>query len=382
MSTAGEATINADGSTTFNDDTNTTTSSGGSGGSSGGDYDGIPGGDYATDEPSAADAFFMNDDDNVSKGRVDPALYLALAVLFLGVLFIYIQLRNKRKNADVDDFFANLDGDKFDLKLPPAVDEYYEVKTRCEEEGWEPGSPPPPPPPGGGQPQQPSTHHRLLAQALMKRCIADIPIVSHIQRESAGMNKLYSQSMCSVKQWKSYEAAEAMVSAEVEEVRAEADEIEPGWSNVSLVDLFVRSFFRSFFRYYYYSCAYSCVFGSLTSTYSFYLHSTAPCPYKVVWRQAMQYHNMLKQKEEQQKAQQMAAAKAIADKKREADEKAAKEKARYDDIKAKVDAEKARIANAEKMAADLLKQEEREKESKKAFSSKSGASGMKKGFLG
>ena len=246
MSTAGEAAINADGSTTFNDDTNTTSSSGGSGGSSGGDYDGIPGGDYATDEPSA-DAFFVNDDNVISKGRVDPALYLALAVLFLGVLFIYIQLRNKRKNADVDDFFANLDGDKFDLKLPPAVDEYYEVKTRCEGEGWEPGLPPPPPPPGGGQPQQPSTHHRLLAQALMKRCIADIPIVSHIQRESAGMNKLYSQSMCSVKQWKSYEAAEAMVSAEVEEVRAEADEIEPGWSNVSLVDLFVvRSFFRSF----------------------------------------------------------------------------------------------------------------------------------------
>lgn len=67
----------------------------------------------------------------------------------------------------------------------------------------------------------------------MKRCIADIPIVTFIQRESAGMNKLYSQSMCSVKQWKSYQAAEAMVSAEVEEVRAEADEVEPGWSQVS-----------------------------------------------------------------------------------------------------------------------------------------------------
>ena len=69
----------------------------------------------------------------------------------------------------------------------------------------------------------------------MKRCMADIPIVTHIQRESAGMNKLYSQSMCSVKQWKSYQAAEAMVSAEVEEVRAEADEVEPGWSQVGFV---------------------------------------------------------------------------------------------------------------------------------------------------
>jgi hypothetical protein len=232
MSTAGEATINADGSTTLNDDYGG--GSPGSGGSSGGEnYDGIPGGGDATDNEPTADAFMNNNNDDISSSKgVDPALYLALAVLFFGILFIYIQLRNKRKNADVDDFFANLDGDKFDLKLPPAVDEYYEVKAKCEEEGWEPGLPPPPPPPGGGQPQ-PSTHHRLLAQALMKRCIADIPIVSHIQRESAGMNKLYSQSMCSVKQWKSYEAAEAMVSAEVEEVRAEADEIEPGWSNVS-----------------------------------------------------------------------------------------------------------------------------------------------------
>lgn len=66
----------------------------------------------------------------------------------------------------------------------------------------------------------------------MKRAIGDIPLVTHIQKESSGMNKLYSQSMCSVKQWRSYQAAEHMVSSEVEEVRAEADEIEPGWSQV------------------------------------------------------------------------------------------------------------------------------------------------------
>lgn len=46
------------------------------------------------------------------------------------------------------------------------------------------------------------------------------------------MNKLYSQSMCSVKQWRAYQAAEAMVSSEVDEVREEADQIEPGWSQV------------------------------------------------------------------------------------------------------------------------------------------------------
>ena len=58
------------------------------------------------------------------------------------------------------------------------------------------------------------------------------------------MNKLYSQSMCSVKQWKTYQAAEALVSAEVEEVRAEADEIEPGWSQVSLMIPFAVKLFN------------------------------------------------------------------------------------------------------------------------------------------
>mmetsp|Transcript_14347 Transcript_14347/g.30674 ORF Transcript_14347/g.30674 Transcript_14347/m.30674 type:complete len:302 (+) Transcript_14347:121-1026(+) len=301
MSTTEEATINPDGSTTFN-------GAGDGAGSAGAAGEDMPDMGETAEE--------------IVKGT-DPALYLALSVVVFIALYLFLQMRKKRKNAEVDDFFSNLDGDKFNLKLPVAVDEYYEVKGKCEADGWEPGQ--------VAEGGQPSGHHRQLAQALMKRCIADIPIVSHIQRESAGMNKLYSQSMCSVKQWKSYQAAEAMVSAEVEEVRAEADEIEPGWS-------------------------------------------------QVVWRQAMQYHNMLKQKEEQAKAQQLAQHRAIAEKKKAEDEKSAAEKARYDAIAQKVDAEKARIANAEKVAEDLMKQEEREKESKKAFSGKSG--GMKKGFLG
>mmetsp|Transcript_25925 Transcript_25925/g.46749 ORF Transcript_25925/g.46749 Transcript_25925/m.46749 type:complete len:301 (+) Transcript_25925:63-965(+) len=300
MSTTEEATVNPDGSTTFNDAGDGTDSAGAGG----------------EDMPD------MEGAEEIIKGT-DPALYLALALVVFAAIFFFLQLRKKKKNAEVDEFFSNLDGDKFNLKLPAAVDEYYEVKGKCETDGWEPGQVT-----EGGQP---SAHHRALAQALMKRCIADIPIVSHIQRESAGMNKLYSQSMCSVKQWKSYQAAEQMVSAEVEEVRAEADEIEPGWS-------------------------------------------------QVVWRQAMQYHNMLKQKEEQAKGQAVAQQRAIADKKKAEDDKKAAEQARYDAVKDKVDAEKARIANAEKVTNELLKQEEREKESKKAFSSK--GSGMKKGFLG
>ena len=200
---------------------------------------------------------------------------------------------------------------QFNLKLPNEVDEYYIIKEKVEATGWKPGQ--------GGQQQPPGPQHngsKVLAQALMKRAMADIPMVTHIQKESAGMNKLYAQSMCSVNQWRAYQAAEAMVSAEVDEVRAEADEVEPGWS-------------------------------------------------QVIWRQAMQYHNMLKQKHEAEAK----AAEEQAKKRKEIEQRVAAAKANDPDVKAKM---------AEKAAQELIKEEEREKESKKAFSSKGG---MKKGFL-
>jgi len=137
------------------------------------------------------------------------------------------------------------------------------------------------------------------------------------------MNKLYSQSMCSVKQWKTYQAAEQLVSAEVEEVRAEADEIEPGWS-------------------------------------------------QAIWRQAMQYHNMLKQRHEMEaKARDAAANKKLID-----DEEAKKPVLTQDEL------DKLKVQEAEKIAQELIKQEEKEKTQggKDAFSSGT-TGGMKKGFL-
>jgi hypothetical protein len=152
----------------------------------------------------------------------------------------------------------------------------------------------------------------------MKRAISDIPLITHIQKESVGMNKLYSQSMCSVKQWKTYQAAETLISNEVEEVRSEADEIENGWS-------------------------------------------------ELVWRQAMQYHNMLKNKHEMETKQRDYLVEKIKV------EEEAKKKPRLTPEELR---KKKEIA-AERAANELLKIEEREKESKKAFSNSS----MKKGFL-
>jgi hypothetical protein len=197
--------------------------------------------------------------------------------------------------------------------LPDEVEEYYKFKAKCEAGGWEPGKGPP-----ADQQSPAAAPYRVLAQALMKRAIADIPMVQYIQKESNGMNKLYSQSMCSVNQWRSYQMAEALVSSEVEEVRAEADEIEPGWS------------------------------GS-------------------IWRQAMQYHQMLKQKHETEAK----AVEAQAQKRKDVEQKVM---AAQKQITDKEDEE----AAAQNAAEELIKQEERDAEGKKAFSS----GGMKKGFLG
>jgi hypothetical protein len=200
---------------------------------------------------------------------------------------------------------------QFNLKLPAEVAEYYETKAKCEAAGWEAGKP------SKGEAASATGPHRIMAQALMKRAIADLPIVQHIQKEASGMNKLYSQSMVSVKQWRAYQTAEAMVSAEVEDVRAESDDIEPGWS-------------------------------------------------QVIWRQAMQYHTMLKQKHEAEAKQAMELAK--------------KRKLIEDNVNAAkkvVNDADAQALAAEKSAQDLIKAEEREKVSKKSFAS----GGMKKGFL-
>lgn len=301
-----EATINPDGTQTMGED---------AAADAGADY--ADAGGAAADDADDVDADAGEEDfaeaaeeaaEEVIKGT-DPAIFLLLGFALIAALWFVSWYKKKKEDEESDSFFTELDGEKFNLKLPDAVDEYYEVKAKCEAAGWEPGQPAP----QGPGAQNASGPHRMLAQALMKRCIADIPIVQHIQKESGGMNKLYSQSMCSVKQWKSYQAAENMVSAEVDEVRAEADEIEPGWS-------------------------------------------------QVIWRQAMQYHSMLKQRQEAEES----ARKAMAE------QKAAEAKKLTPEEEAKKKEEA-----AEKAAKELLQAEEREKEGKKAF--KEGS--MKKGFL-
>jgi len=304
-SSTEEANINPDGTTTFSHEAGDTGFKDAGTSDSGAEEGADTGTETGPEDEHTTEA--------IVKG-VDPALYLALTFIIAGFLYYIWYSRNKRRQQDQESFFLEMDGDKFNIKLPSAVDEYYEVKEKCIKSGWEPGKK------HGSAAEAATGPHRVLAQALMKRCIADIPLVTHVQKESPGMNKLYAQSMCSVKQWKSYQAAEGLISGEVEEVRAEADDIDPGWS-------------------------------------------------QTIWRQAMQYHNMLKNKHEREAKQRED---AVTQKKVQVQQEEKK--------KTKGDLEKEarqKEVAAEKAAEELIKMEEREKASKKAFSN----GGMKKGFL-
>jgi hypothetical protein len=116
MSTTEEATVNADGTTTFdtppiNEEAFNATEQ-----------------DFP---PEDAEEIF----EEVVKG-IDPAIYLVLFVLIVGIVYFFMSRRNKKEE---DDFFSELDGEKFNLKLPSEVEEYYQIRAKAEASGWEPG---------------------------------------------------------------------------------------------------------------------------------------------------------------------------------------------------------------------------------------------------
>lgn len=99
---AEEATINTDGSTTFEG-----AASGGGDESTMPPVDDSAGGagteGYADEETMGEAA------EKVAQG-VDPAIYLLVAVVLLGVLYFFY--RRKVKADEEDEFFSNLDGEK------------------------------------------------------------------------------------------------------------------------------------------------------------------------------------------------------------------------------------------------------------------------------
>lgn len=141
----------------------------------------------------------------------DPSVFdirMVLAVLAVVSLVAYAIFRLfVRKVVGEDDFFADLGISYKDFDMPDEVDDYYEKKEDPEI----------------------AKDKAKLRNALLKRAIADIPIILRMQNEGPGIYNMYQQSMIGDREWHAFQEAESMISEEIESVQNEADELEAGW---------------------------------------------------------------------------------------------------------------------------------------------------------
>eukprot|EP00611_Tribonema_gayanum_P027327 TRINITY_DN6725_c0_g1_i4.p1 TRINITY_DN6725_c0_g1~~TRINITY_DN6725_c0_g1_i4.p1 ORF type:complete len:251 (-),score=93.39 TRINITY_DN6725_c0_g1_i4:153-905(-) len=139
----------------------------------------------------------------------DPSVFdmrMVLGALTLFGLLSYFAYRlYMNKVVAGDDFIADLGISYADFELPDEIEEYYEAKEAAGDDAT------------------------ALRNPLLKRAIADIPIIMRLQKEGPGMQNLYQQAMIGDREWQAYQAAEALIGEEIEQVQAEAEEIEPGW---------------------------------------------------------------------------------------------------------------------------------------------------------
>ncbi len=136
MSTTGEATVNPDGTTT----TQTTPPEEPPQQQSSEESEQQYAGQQEQNQQDQQEQFQQEiPNEQLKRTGTDPAIYLALSFIAFVVLYVLHYKRQKKKQMDREAFFFDMDGDKFNIQLPKAVDEYYEVKEKCIKAGWEPG---------------------------------------------------------------------------------------------------------------------------------------------------------------------------------------------------------------------------------------------------
>ena len=108
---------------------------------------------------------------------------MVLTVLALVGLLAYIgyAIFARKMGGAEEDFFADLGISYTDFELPDEADEYYTLKEQGAD--W-----------------------KVLRNALLKRAIADIPIILRMQNEGPGMHNMYQQAMIGDKEWRAFQA--------------------------------------------------------------------------------------------------------------------------------------------------------------------------------
>eukprot|EP01084_Bolivina_argentea_P004235 8062_1 len=135
-------------------------------------------------------------------------LLTVVAVVGLATLIVYKWWLRRGKEEDT--FFEDLGISFSRFEFPNEVDDYNIMKANCK----------------GGLDDK-----KTLKSALMKRAIADIPIILRMQNEGQGMHNMYQQAMIGNKEWKAFQQTEEAVSREIELVQNEAETFQVGFGS-------------------------------------------------------------------------------------------------------------------------------------------------------
>lgn len=235
----------------------------------------------ATNDTNATDGMPSIGEESGWNPKDTVLIIVLLGVVLLVGIGLYLWRRYEKQNVNVMD---SVGGQHYeDLSLPPECDTYEEDKENCGDDVIK------------------------LQQLLMKRCIADVPIITYMQSEERTVQRMYHNSMIGKGTYQSFQDVVALVTEEYETVKLEADDIKEGWS-------------------------------------------------QHVWQQAMHLHQFLKEKKKREED------KAEAEKRRKAQAKRAREKEKLKEKKAMNGESAADMETilAEKAAEELLREEEKD----------------------
>jgi len=124
---------------------------------------------------------------------------------YAGYIFLVVDKRQEKQVLENPEVYEALDDKQYNFELPIEIDDYDELRE----------SKPP--------------DKRTLPLALLKRAMADIPLIEQLERDHPRMVRLFNRGLLPFGIWEQLLEAERMMDEEVHEVQAEAEKLQKGW---------------------------------------------------------------------------------------------------------------------------------------------------------
>lgn len=139
-------------------------------------------------------------------GLMSEAMVIAIvAGLFMVVVLAAAYYFYHHTSAHGGSILDHIAGQQYDVKLPDYSENYEEMKEACQGDADK------------------------MKRLLMRRCIADVPVLLWMQNEQRTVQRLYKQSMIGKDTYESFRASMELVQEEEEAVKQEAETLRDDW---------------------------------------------------------------------------------------------------------------------------------------------------------